>query len=363
MIDVINASSSRVISVDIPSGMPANGIRDFAPWKNTSIIRASRTYTFQFPKPAFFLMETGPFVGDWKVLDIGLNKEFIEEKKTPFVFLEAYDLQGYVKKRAVFSHKGNYGHLLISGGIDGKSGAVLLASKAALRTGCGKLTLCSVPKTIASLSVYLPEAMTFDAGNNLTGNFPALNDYNAIVIGPGLGKDEHAAKFLKRMLQDWQGPLLIDADGLNILAENPTWMNWLPKGTVLTPHPLELRRLTGNSSGTHFELIQSSILMAKKYSVYINLKGTYSCLITPSGSVLFNSSGTPGLSKAGTGDVLAGMIGGLLSMGYSSTEAVCLGNYLHGRAASLCLLKNSPHCLLAGEIQEFIGQAMLEIEN
>jgi hydroxyethylthiazole kinase-like uncharacterized protein yjeF len=358
----LNQSHGFLVSIDLPSGMPANGIRNFDFWKNAQMVQAKLTLTFQMPKLAFLLPETGAYVGEWRILNIGLCDDFIENTNTPFFYTELSDLKKSIPQRAKFSHKGSYGHLLLIAGSTGKSGAALLSAKAALRTGCGKLTLCADHSSIQSAGVYLPEAMTIASGALEVEHLPKLNDYNAIAFGPGLGTEEAVQKVLKKLLQDWRGPLLLDADGLNILAENPTWMNWLPQGSILTPHPLELRRLTRNFSGTYFDLMDSASALARKHSVFINLKGSYSCLITPSGRFFFNSSGLPALAKAGTGDVLSGIISALCCMGLSSTESVCLGNYLHGRAGALCLNQGSQHSLLAGEIQGFIGQALKEIE-
>ncbi len=358
----LNKSHASVISIDLPSGMPADGIRDFDAWKNAEMVNAVLTLSFQFPKLAFFLPETGAKTGDWKILDIGLSQEFIDETDCVFDFLEVKDLNHLLQKRAKFSHKGSYGHLLLIAGSEGKSGAALMSSKAAMRTGSGKLTLCADEGSLEALRIYLPEAMSVEGGKKEIEILPALNSFDAIAVGPGLGKGEGVQKVLKRLLQDWAGPLLVDADAINILAENPTWFNWLPKASVLTPHPLELRRLTGNTSGTFYDLLVAAAQFSKKYSVFINLKGTYSCLITPSGRFLFNSSGISALAKAGTGDVLSGIIAGFLCMGYSATESICLGNYIHGRAAYLAVGKNSCHSLLAGEIEQFIGQAIAEIE-
>jgi ADP-dependent NAD(P)H-hydrate dehydratase / NAD(P)H-hydrate epimerase len=363
LIVYLNKSRVKVISIDLPSGMPADGIRDFDAWKNAEMVNAVLTFSFQFPKLAFFLPETGVKTGEWKILDIGLSQEFMDETDSVFDFLEVKDLMHLIHKRAKFSNKGSYGHLLLIAGSEGKSGAALMSSKAAMRTGCGKLTLCSDQASLQALAVYLPEAMSVEGGKKEVEILPALNSFDAIAVGPGLGKGEGVQKVLKRLLQDWAGPLLVDADAINILAENPTWFNWLPKASVLTPHPLEFRRLTGNTSGTFYDLLVSAAKFSKKYSVFINLKSTYSCLITPSGRFLFNSSGISALAKAGTGDVLSGIIAGFLCMGYSATESICLGNYIHGRAAYLAVGKNSFHSLLAGEIEQFIGQATAEIEN
>ena len=363
LINHLNHTQCRIVSIDLPSGMPADGIRDFDRWKNAVMIKAAITLTFEMPKLCFFYPETGPYAGTWRILNIGLSEDFIASTNSPYQYTVTDDLMGCIMPRAKFAHKGNYGHLLLIAGSAGKSGAALLASRAAMRTGCGKLTLCADQKTLDALNVYLPEAMTWNAGIASVEDLPNLKDFNAIAIGPGLGTGEGAQRVLKRLLQDWKGPLLVDADGLNILSENPTWLNWLPQGAVLTPHPLELRRLTRNYSGTFFDLMNSAVELAQKHSIFINLKSTYSCLITPSGRFFFNSSGIPALSKAGTGDVLSGVIGALLCTGLSSTESVCVGNYLQGRAAQLAVEQESQHSLLAGEIEGFIGLAIKEIEN
>ena len=358
----LNGLGSKIISIDMPSGIPADGIFNAEDWKESVFIRASLTLSFQFPKLAFFMPETGPWVGEWFVLDIGLNPVFIEETQSPYALINSKELIGSISMRARFSHKGSYGHLLLLAGSRGKSGAALLASKAALRTGAGKLTLGSDRQTLLSLGGYCPEAMSFEGGDDELNTLPKLQGFSAIAIGPGLGKGEGSAKALKQLLQDWQGPLVLDADALNLLADNPTWVNWIPRGSVLTPHPLELKRLLRKENLSFWEMLGAGSDLAQKQGIFINLKSAYSCLITPSGRFLFNGSGTPALAKAGSGDVLTGIIGAFLAMGFSVTESVCIGNYVHGRAASLSLGEKSQHSLLAGEIEQFIGQAIAEIE-
>jgi NAD(P)H-hydrate epimerase len=207
----------------------------------------------------------------------------------------------------------------------------------------------------------IPELMlSVDPSSNAITDLPPLDPYTAIAAGPGLGTSAEAATVLKRLIQESKVPLVLDADALNILAENKTWLAFLPKGTILTPHPGEFARLTG-AQLSHYDGIEKQREMSRKYSIYILLKGAHSSLSLPDGQVLINSTGNPGMASAGMGDTLTGIIAGLLGAGYGPMKAAALGMFVHGLAADLAIGHESQESLLASDLIAHLGRAFNQI--
>ena len=347
VIDKINKSDAIKIAVDVPSGLFSD---------NTSFIdgnhitQADYTLSFQFPKLAFLMPENDSFVGDWHILDIGLHPDYINSVETDNFFTLREDVKPLLKKRPKFSHKGTYGHALLIAGSYGKMGAAELAAHGCLRSGAGLLHV-HIPKSGYSImQTALPEAMiSLDRYDNYFSQIPDLSLYNSIGIGPGLGKEHQSQMALKLLLQEFKYPMVFDADALNILAENPTWLSFIPQGSILTPHPKEFERLAGKWLND-FEKIEKQKDFAKRYNVYLVLKGAYTSVCTPTGKCYFNSTGNPGMATAGSGDVLTGIITGLLAQRYSPGQAAVLGVYLHGLAGDIAANKNGYEALIAGDI-------------
>jgi NAD(P)H-hydrate epimerase len=246
--------------------------------------------------------------------------------------------------------------LLISGSL-GKMGAAQLSALACLRTGAGLLTTHVPACGLDDMQVGVKEAMcSVDSNANYVVDLPKLGNYNAIGIGPGIGTEKDTADVLKRLLQDANGRLVIDADGLNILGENRTWLAFLPQGTILTPHPKEFERMAGSWSSS-YERLQMQKEFSAKYNTVVVLKGANTCTTTPAGQVFFNSTGNPGMATAGSGDVLTGIILGLLAQGYSSEVAAVLGVYLHGAAGDSASELRSEEAMVAGDIIDDLGNA------
>jgi NAD(P)H-hydrate epimerase len=211
------------------------------------------------------------------------------------------------------------------------------------------------------LQTSAPEAMvTPDELPDRISEVIKVERYSAIGIGPGLGTDAQTANVLKRLLQDFPGPMVIDADGLNILAEHPTWLQFLPAGTILTPHPGEFERLAGRIANP-FERTEALQSFAKRYGCYIALKGKFTCIACPDGQLYFNPTGNNGLAKGGSGDVLTGLICGLLASGHSPMRAVLTGVYIHGLAADLCAAENHILSMTSGDLPQWFGLAYREI--
>lgn len=349
----LNESLHIKVAIDIPSGLFADRALES---NKDMVFIADYTLSFQFPKLSFLLPENELFVGQWNLLDIGLSPEYIYQSQTPYYYLNAEFMTTLLKPRAKFSHKGSFGHLLMIAGDYTKMGAAILSSKAALRSGAGLVTLHHPKDSGSSLNV-IPELMSSpDENAEAFTTIPDLSKYSNIAIGPGLGTRQQTSKALKMLLQQVQNPMVFDADALNILSENKTWLSFIPPHSVLTPHLKEFERLVGESKNT-FERIEKAKAFTKKYNVYLILKGAHSMVFTPTSNVYFNSTGNPGMATGGSGDVLTGMIGSLLAQNYSSLEASLLGVFLHGLAGDLAAEKLGFESLIASDIIENLGSA------
>ncbi len=329
--------------------------------KTNKIINADYTFSFQFPKLAFLLPENEIYVGNWEIINIGLSADYINSAFTKNYFVIKDDIIPSIKGRAKFSHKGIYGHAMIIAGSYGKMGAAILASKACLRTGVGLLHT-HVPKAgVAILQTALPEAMiSVDGAEDYFSETPDISLFSAIGIGPGLGTAHKTQLAFKKLIQNSVAPMVVDADALNILSLNPTWLAFLPEGTILTPHPKEFERLAG-SWHDDFERLEKQRNLAQKHGIYIVLKGANTSVCFPDGNCYFNSTGNPGMATAGSGDVLTGVITGLLAMGYTSGVAAVLGVYLHGLAGDIAASENGCEALIAGDIVDKMGEAYISI--
>lgn len=352
-VEHINKSNATVISIDIPTGLFAEDNSQ----NKGNIIQADFTLTFELPKLAFLFPENATFVGNWQVLPIGLSKEFIAQTSTPYHYITDGVILPLLKPRTKFSHKGTYGHALIIAGSKGKMGAATMAAKSALRAGAG-LVSAHIPN--CGYSVFqsaVPEAMCErdENENHISGRIKTGN-YNAVAIGPGIGTDNDTARALKLFIQECSINTVFDADALNIISENKTWLPFMRGGSILTPHPKEFERLFGKTENS-FERLQLQSEMAKKYSFYIILKGAHTAVALPDGSVYFNSTGNPGMATGGSGDVLAGIICGLLAQGYKPHEASILGVYLHGIAGDIAAEKFSERGMTAMDIIDCMGEA------
>lgn len=354
----MNASDATRLALDLPSGLFAE---DNSGNVAENIFRADYTYTFQLPKLSFMFPENAPFLGRWKVLDIGLSQEFIEQQETPYHFLLDADLKPHYRYREKFAHKGNFGHALLIAGSYGKSGAAVLAAKGAMQMGPGLVTTHVPGANYAIQQGALPEGMvSIDEDEKYFTGIKDTSLYSAIAVGPGLGKEEQTQNALKLLIQNTPQPFVFDADALNILAENPTWLHFLPPGSILTPHVGEFERLAGKCS-SGWERLDKAREFAFRFKCYVILKGAHTAVVCPDKQVIFNSTGNPGMAKGGSGDVLTGIILGLLAQGYSPLYSSMTGVYLHGLAADLATRKKPMESLLAGDIVNFLPRALSKI--
>ena len=347
VVKYINASSATVVAIDIPSGLM--GEENTFNVK-TNIIRADVTLSLQLPKLSFLFAENAEFIGEWDLLDINLSQEGIEELDTNYEMLEAEDIRSLIKPRNKFAHKGSFGHALLIAGSRGMAGASVLAARACLRSGVGLLTVHAPICNNDILQTAIPEAIVEQDVSEICFAVPTdADDYQAIGIGPGLGRSEETEAALLEQLSSCQTPLVVDADALNILANHRHALNNLPKGSILTPHPKELERLVGKCQDS-YERLTKAIELAHTAKVHIVLKGANSAIITPNGKCFFNPTGNPGMATAGSGDVLTGIILALLAQGYAADEAAKIGTFVHGLAGDFARKKTGVISLMAGDI-------------
>ena len=353
----INKTGAYIISVDVPSGLFCE---DNSGADRDVIVRASQTITFQFPKLAFMFAGNEEQAGKWEVIDIGLHPATISERPSAYHYIIREGVRPLLQKRRKFDHKGTFGHALIIAGSYGKAGAATLSAGAALRTGAGLVTVHTPTSAVLAIQAALPEAMVSpDPGSGNVTELPDLAPYDAAGAGPGLGTDPDTASVLRRLLETTSIPLVLDADAINIMAQNKELLEIMPPNTILTPHPGEFRRLTGSDS-SDYRLMEEQIAFAAKYKCILVLKGAHTSVAMPEGTVYFNSTGNPGMATGGSGDVLTGMIASLLAQGYEPADAAVAGVYLHGLAGDVALRIHSEESVIAGDILMNIGRAFRE---
>ena len=297
VVKYINSSPATVVALDVPSGLMGE---DNTYNIQANIIRADLTLSLQLPKLAFLFAENEQFVGEWQLLDIGLSEEAINEKETDFVLAEHGDMPPMLKVRSKFAHKGNFGRALLIAGSQGMAGASVLAARACLRSGIGLLTIHIPFCNNFIVQTSVPEAMTeIDINDVRFSCATDADDYQAVGIGPGLGKAGDTEAALLEQIESCQTPMVVDADALNLLGEHRSYIGRLPKGSILTPHPKELERLVGKCQNS-YERLAKACELAQSTGVHIILKGAYSAIITPEGKCWFNSTGNPGMATGGS---------------------------------------------------------------
>ena len=352
----INNSMAFVLSVDIPSGL----FMDQLPKDDSAVVRANFALSFQAPKLPFFLPQTGVFLNQWELLDIGLDREFLMTEPVSYEFIGKPEVLPMYRSRLKFSHKGTYGLALIVGGRNGKTGAVQLAAKACLAVGSGLVTAFVPECGYLPLQTSLPEVMveTDDEDDFLTAIEPEVVP-KVIGLGMGMGTNESTVKAFSQFLDSNKIPLVIDADGLNILAKEKELLKKLPSHSVVTPHPKELERLLGKWKDD-FDKLKKARKFVNSYDVILVLKGAHTITLYKDAGFI-NSTGNPGMATAGSGDVLAGMITGLIAQGYPALHAAIFGVYLHGQAGDLCVPVMGYESVTASKLIDHIGPAYMKL--
>lgn len=357
-INQINHLPNRKIAIDIPSGLPA----DVIPEKDAAILRVQDTLTFQFYKRTLLHPESGMLAGNIHLLDIGLDKTFINATHTQYCLTDEEDIAAIYRPRGQWAHKGTYGSTLLIGGSYGKAGAITLSARAALRAGAGLVTALVPACAYQILQTAVPEAMCRTNGINVIEQIDGWEKMSAIGIGPGMGTDAATAQALSTFLDSCNMPVVLDADALNIIAAQPELLGKLPKGSVITPHPKEFARLFGENTNSMIRVDHARI-QAMRYNIIIVLKGHYTAVITQEGECHYNSTGNAGMATGGAGDVLTGIITALLAQGYEPREAAIMGVYLHGLAGDIAAKELSQEALIAGDIIDHLGKAFLSLAH
>lgn len=356
----INTLDNKVVAVDMPSGLMGE---DNSENDTETIIQADYTFTFQFPKIAFMLAENYRYVGEWSVLDIGLHPGWIKSQATPYYSVSLKDIVEILPSQQKFAHKGTNGRGLLVAGSYGMMGAAVLAAKSAVRSGIG-LLYCYVPASERSIiHITIPEALT-EIGES-ESSFPGehnMEKYNAVAIGPAIGKGPIMVEGLGRLLTGWRGTTIIDADALNILSEHRELLDLLHEQCILTPHIKEFERLAGKC-GNDFERLNKLSNFANRYNVNVVLKGAYTVTASPMGDLYFNMSGNPGMAKGGSGDVLTGVLLGLAANGMQPLEVALAGVYAHGLAGDIAETESGMRGICAGMIAEGMGRAWRKLER
>lgn len=353
-VEWINQTSIEVLSIDIPTG-----IYEVCHKKENTAIEADKTLCFEIPKLSFFFPENDRYIGEWEILTIGSDPEFALQADGIFSYLTPEEIQHSKKKRRKYSHKGTFGSAYLFAGQVGMAGAAILASEACLRSGAGKLIIRTPKACLSILQSAIPEAICDpDPNEEVLSTFPSdLTQYQSVGIGPGIGRSPLTKALIWKLLRNGVPNLVLDADALNIISEEG-WQSQIPPGAVITPHVREFERLWGISEN-HFQRLMLARNKAIELKIVIVIKGAHTAIISPDGQVSFNTTGNPGLAKAGTGDVLTGMITGILAQGYQVTEGVKRAIFMHGLAADALTLERDEASILASDIVKYIGISKL----
>jgi ADP-dependent NAD(P)H-hydrate dehydratase / NAD(P)H-hydrate epimerase len=362
-LDLIRAINDQfpladVVSVDLPSGLDSDS---GVPPGET--VHANHTVTFTAPKLCHVLSPACELGGKLHVAAIGSPPELYEQDPSIYLSLSEPALFAHLfRPRISDSNKGLYGHALVIGGSRGKSGAAAMAGIAALRAGAGLVTVASTEDALGNIAAHAPEIMTEVLARDDAARARILERKNVVAIGPGLGQDPETVQFVRVMVEQTPLPMVVDADGLNALAGHPTRYRW-PR--IFTPHPGEMSRLNGR---TIAEIQADRIGMARSFAterdVYLILKGNRSVIAAPDGRVWINPTGSPAMATGGTGDVLTGLIAGLVAQFPKQIDtAVLAAVYLHGRAGELGAAKLGEKSLIATDLFEFLPEAMREVAD
>lgn len=351
LVEWINAQPCRRICVDVPSGMSEQprAVEEL-------MVNADAVIAFQIPRVELMIPRAGYNPCSVRFVDIGLDEDALLAEATNHFLLEESDVKKLLRKRRMFDHKYTFGHALIVAGSRKTLGAALLATGACLRSGCGLVTLHSVKHGHVSLNALHPEAMfSPDAHDEFISSVSLDGKYNVIGIGCGIGRESETANALVDVLTKTKLPCVFDADALNILSEQHGWKSLIPVGSVLTPHQKEFDRLTGEHAND-YERMKKQIQLAQEIQCTVVVKGPFTRLALPDGRCVFNSTGTPALATAGTGDVLTGLVTGLVARGYNATDAALIGVYVHGAAGLLAEEKFGVECVVAGDVIKFFPE-------
>lgn len=361
VIRTINESGADIVSIDLPSGL-------FADWNantiNNNIIHAALTLAIEFPRRSFFIDDNAELVGEWKVVPIGLDRKKIRSMSYDFYLITANDVRSFLSPRPLESSKADFGSALICAGSYGMMGAAVLASRSCMRAGAGKVT-CYAPRCGYQIVQTAAPSVMFAADDHESAisDITLSHHYDAIAVGPGIGTADITINALEQLLKVSYAndrPLVIDADALNCISLRPLMLNYVPMYSVLTPHAGEFDRLFGAQSSAESRL-RKAIEVARQYQVVVLLKGRYTAVVRPDGKVHFNSSGTPALATAGSGDVLTGVIAAFMAQDQPPEIAAILGAYIHGLAGEIAAARHGTFGTTAEDVSDCVGRAIKRI--
>ncbi|MET4081510.1 hydroxyethylthiazole kinase-like uncharacterized protein yjeF [Pedobacter sp. UYP30] len=328
----INGLGNKIYAVDVPSGFFADGELP----ENYNGIKAYKTICFQRPKINFFFPESVTATRYFSTINIGLSEKYLKKVATTFFLTEKKDIKKMLKPRRIFSYKGTFGHALIVAGNESTMGAALLCSTACLNSGAGLTTACIPKSGLAALNTLLPEVMAM-ARDDYT-RLEKASRFQVIAVGPGLGVSTEHNQLLESLLV-LARPMVIDADALNMLAEEKGWLQRIPANSVITPHVKEFDRLFGNHD-SWWTRVETAKQKAKDLNIVIVLKNQYTFVCLPDATAHINPTGNPAMAQGGMGDVLTGIIAAFIAQGYAADQAAILGCYLHGKAGDALARKS-----------------------
>lgn len=376
-IRLVNEYSRRcrmVISIDMPSGLPTEP-RNREEAAGADTIAADLTLTIEFPKLSLLLPETGRYAGRLRTVHIGLDRRFMDSRESAYAAVDTAYVPTLLQPRGEFDHKGTHGHALVIAGSAEYLGAAILCTGAALRSGCGLVSVHIPAAGRSAMLISHPAAIVSADGAPVFSSLPAdLGKYSAVAVGPGIGRSETAAAALEKLLACLpQHPeirtTVLDADALNIISERPEMMSMIPEGSVLTPHVGELSRLlrAAGSRGLLEDVAPAGapwrddlhkVALVRQFCARLKsvivLKGAHTMVCSPDGRCFFNMSGNPGMAKGGSGDVLTGLVAGLAARGYDSLSAAILGVWFHGLAGDAAASLRGMEAMNAEDILENI---------
>lgn len=354
----LNHFPNRKIAIDIPSGMPS----DTLPNEGAAMVSAQHTLSFQLYKRSFLHPETAVFCGEIHLLDIGLHPTFIEATHTHYQTIESEKLLSFLKTKKAFSYKNEYGHAFIIGGSQGKGGAALLATGAALRSGVGLVTSCIPDFSATAFQVFSPEAMSYISGKDFIEKIEHSEDATAIGVGIGMGTEAVTVDAFTSFVAACNTPCVFDADALNILAQHQELMNKIPPNSILTPHVGECDRLFGKSENS-MQRVEHVRMQAMRYNVCIVLKGHHTVIVAPNGDCFYNTNGNAGMAKGGSGDVLTGLLAGILAQGYNALQTALLGVYLHSVSGDIAAEHLGQQAMNATDLIKHLNEAWQKLSK
>ena len=362
LVQYINNSDAFIVSIDMPSGL-------FCEWNEGSdrrnIIRADLTFTFGAKRLSFFFSENAEFIGQCVVLDIDLDPQAVASTPSDYYLIEKEDVREKLQDLDPFINKYDNGTLYLIAGSYGMMGAAILACRGALRIGTGLVKVHGPASANTIMQTSCPEALFEpDSSDLCTTSINVKHRCSVIALGPGMGTSDETVDALDHFLKNYNKPCLLDADALNGIAARPMLLRSVPKGSVITPHTGEFDRLFCNKSiTTDEERFKRAINASKTYNITIVLKGHYTMIVRPDGKVYINSSGNPGMATAGSGDVLTGVIAGFIAQGFNPDDSVWMGVYIHGHSGDLAAAKVGERSVIASDIIDNLGPAIVDIKR